>query len=128
MKSPSRILIVDDEPHILRILSFKLRREGYITFEARSPDEAEEIVARHRVDLALLDVSLSSSTDGFELAAALRNNPATAGIVLVMLTARGRSVDILRGREVGADAYITKPFALSEVIDRLSTLLDSSGS
>lgn len=118
-----RILLVDDEPYILRILSFKLRREGFVTFEATSAEEAETILDRQPVDLILLDVALATPTTGFELARTLRGRDATRSIPIVMLTARGFAQDILRGREVGADGYITKPFSTTEVIDRVRSIL-----
>lgn len=118
-----RILIVEDEPHIRRILSFKLRREGYVTFEAQSAEDAENLLSREEVDLVLLDVSLSTPTNGFDLAASLRRNAKTQDLPIIMLTARGFASDILRGREVGAVGYITKPFSAEEVVRRVRVLL-----
>lgn len=118
-----RILLVDDEPYILRILSFKLRREGFVTFEATSAEEAERVLQLQSIDLILLDVALATPTSGFDLARALRSREATRSIPIVMLTARGFAQDILRGREVGADGYITKPFSTAEVIDRVRSIL-----
>jgi len=119
-----RILIVDDEPYILRILSFKLRRAGYATFEAVSAEEARNLLAEHPVDLMLLDVALATATTGFELAETLRQDPRTAGLPIVMLTARDLASDVLRGRQVGALGYITKPFSIDEVLDRVRSILE----
>ena len=118
-----QILIVEDEPYILRILSFKLRREGFVIFEADSAEAAESLLQEHHIDLVLLDVSLSTATSGFVLAAKLREDPTTRNIPVVMLTARGFAADVLRGREVGATGYITKPFTADEVIHRVRALL-----
>lgn len=118
------VLIVDDEPYLSRILSFKLRREGFSTVEARSAEEAERVVAQQPVDLILLDVALATPTNGFDLAAKLRRNAATEHIPIIMLTARGFSADVLRGREVGAAGYITKPFSTADVIDRIRAILE----
>ncbi len=118
-----RILIVDDEPYILRILSFKLRREGFTVDEACSAEEAEEVLARHPVDLMILDVSLATPTNGFDLAARLRERTATRDLPVIMLTARGFAADVLRGREVGACGYITKPFSTEEVLSHVRSLL-----
>ena len=118
-----RILIVDDEPYILRILSFKLRREGFVTFSAESAEDAEQLLAEHHMDLVLLDVALSTPTNGFALAAKLRRNARTQHLPIIMLTARGFASDILRGREVGAAGYITKPFSAEEVILKVRDLL-----
>jgi DNA-binding response OmpR family regulator len=118
------ILIVDDEPYLARILSFKLRREGFSTVEARSAEEAECVVAEQPVDLIVLDVGLATPTNGFDLAAKLQRNSATQHIPIIMLTARGFSADVLRGREVGAAGYITKPFSTSNVIERIRAILE----
>jgi DNA-binding response OmpR family regulator len=119
-----QILIVDDEPYILRILSFKLRREGFATIEADSAESAEQLLGEYDVDLVLLDVGLATPTNGFDLAAKLRRNARTRHLPIIMLTARGFASDVLRGREVGATGYITKPFTADEVIHRVRALLD----
>ena len=120
-----RILIVDDEPYILRILSFKLRREGFTTFEAESAENAETLLKEHEIDLVLLDVALATPTNGFDLAAKLRRNSPTRHLPIIMLTARCFASDVLRGREIGAAGYITKPFTAEEVVRRVQSLLDS---
>jgi two-component system phosphate regulon response regulator PhoB len=117
------VLIVDDEPYLLRILSFKLRREGYDTLEARSAEDAERLIQEREVGLIILDVALATPTNGFDLAAKLRRNATTRHIPIIMLTARGFSADVLRGREVGAAGYITKPFSTSDVIERVRAIL-----
>ncbi len=119
-----RILIVDDEPYILRILSFKLRREGFVTFEAESAESAEQLLSERDVDLVLLDVALATPTNGFDLAAGLRRNARTQHLPIIMVTARGFAADVLRGREVGAAGYITKPFTAEEVIRKVRAVLD----
>lgn len=118
-----RVLIVDDEPHLRRILSFKLRREGYDTLESRSAEQAECLIGEHSVDLIILDVALATPTNGFDLAAKLQRNAKTRHIPVIMLTARGFSADVLRGREVGAAGYITKPFSTEDVIARVQAIL-----
>lgn len=120
-----RILIVDDEPHISRILSFKLRREGFATFEAESAECAESLLKEQEIDLVLLDVALATPTNGFDLAAKLRRNSKTKHLPIIMLTARGFAADVLRGREIGAAGYITKPFTAEEVVRRVQALLES---
>lgn len=121
-----RVLIVDDEPYILRILSYKLRREGFITFEATCAEEVDAILAEHPVDLVLLDVALATPTTGFDLAQRLRDDERYHTLPIIMLTARGFAADVLRGREVGADGYITKPFSTEDVIHRVRTLLNAA--
>ncbi len=120
-----RILLVDDEPYILKILSFKLRREGLFTLEATCAEEALEVLASQTVDLILLDVTLATPTNGFELARRLRNDPETADIPVIMLTAHNLADDIRRGREVGAVGYISKPFSTSELLDQIQPILEA---
>lgn len=123
MSRRGRVLIVDDEPYILRILSFKLRREGYLTLEATSAEEARGCLDQHQVDLVLLDVSLATPISGFDLAEQLRADPRTAALPIVMLTAHGLASDVLRGRQIGAAGYITKPFSIDEVLGRIDAIL-----
>jgi len=118
-----RVLIVDDEPYILKILAYKLRREGYTAFEAESAEEAWTIIRGNRVDLVLLDVTLATPTTGFDLAARLREDESTRNLPVVMLTARALADDIRKGHEVGAMGYITKPFSPAEVLETVRSLL-----
>ena len=120
-----RVLIVDDEAYIRRILVFKLECAGYTTFEAPSAEAAESVLEVNDVDLMLLDVGLATSTNGFDLAARLRRNARTERLPIILLTARGFASDVLRGREVGAAGYITKPFSTDEVIGRVRAILGS---
>jgi two-component system phosphate regulon response regulator PhoB len=120
-----RVLIVDDEDYIRRILSFKLERAGFTTFEAPSAEVAETVLEKHDVDLVLLDVGLATPTNGFDLAARLRRNAKTSLLPIILLTARGFAADVLRGREIGAAGYVTKPFSTEEVVNRVRAILDS---
>ncbi len=123
-----RVLIVDDEDYIRRILSFKLERAGYSTCEAQSAEGAERLLSEHHVDLVLLDVGLATSTNGFDLAERLRHDARTKRLPIILLTARGFAADVLRGREVGAAGYITKPFSTDEVVDRVRSIIGSPSS
>lgn len=120
-----RILLVDDEPYILKILSFKLRQEGLVTVEARSLDEALRCLEKSPVDLALLDVNLGTPLSGFDLARMIRENPRTAALPIIMLTARDFVADIRQGREIGAAGYITKPFSIADVVARIHAILSA---
>jgi two-component system phosphate regulon response regulator PhoB len=120
-----RILIVDDEAYLRRILCFKLERAGFQTFEAPSAEAAEKVLEGHEVDLMLLDVGLATPTNGFDLAARLRQNARTERLPIILLTARGFASDVLRGREIGAAGYITKPFSTDEVVNRVRAILGS---
>ena len=120
-----RVLIVDDETYIRRILCFKLERAGFATFEAPSAEAAESVLESQEVDLMLLDVGLATPTNGFDLAARLRRNSRTERLPIILLTARGFASDVLRGREIGAAGYITKPFSTDDVVNRVQAILGS---
>jgi len=120
---PARVLIVDDEPYILRILAFKLRRAGYIAEEATNGDEAMAVLAANKVACLILDVSFGTPTTGFHLAERLRDDPRYCRIPVVFLTARSLPAEVRRGLELGAAAYITKPFSLQQVLEEVGKLV-----
>lgn len=116
-----RILIVDDEPDLCRILQFNLEAAGYDTVVAYTGVEALA-VDPVTVDLALLDVMMPGMS-GFELARRLRANPAAARLPIIFLTALDTEADVLRGFELGGDDYISKPFSIKEVLARVKAVL-----
>lgn len=119
----NKILIADDEPNIIISLEFVLAREGFEVAIARDGEEALTQAAEFRPDAVLLDVMMPKKS-GFEVCEALRADPAMAGLVIVMLTAKGRDAEVARGLAIGADAYVTKPFANKELLARLKGLLE----
>jgi DNA-binding response OmpR family regulator len=118
----SRVLIVDDEPNIVLALEFLMKQRGYETRVARDGDEALAEVARFRPDLVLLDVMLPRQ-DGFEVCQKLRA-AGWSDLKIVMLTAKGRDVEIEKGLALGADAYVTKPFSTAELVARVADMLE----
>ncbi len=120
--SGQRILIVEDEPDIAEVLAYNLGKDGFAVELADRGDEALAQIRRDPPDLILLDLMLPG-LDGLELTRALKRNAATAGIPLIMLTARGEEVDRIVGFELGADDYITKPFSPREVVLRAKAVL-----
>jgi DNA-binding response OmpR family regulator len=118
----SRILIVDDEQHIADGLSFNLQAEGHQTVVASDGEGALDLLLEQQepFDVVVLDVMLPGK-DGFETAAELR--AAGQYVPILMLTARGRPDDVLRGFEAGADDYLPKPFELPILIARVTGLL-----
>ena len=118
----SRVLIVEDEQHLADGLCFNLEAEGHEASVARSGEEALQAVLQDKgaFDAVILDVMLPGK-DGFTIAAELR--AAGEYVPILMLTARGRAEDVLRGFEAGADDYLPKPFELSILIARLNGLL-----
>ncbi len=117
----SRVLIVDDEPNIVTSIEFLMRQRGYETRVARDGEEALSEVESFRPDLVLLDVMLPRRS-GFDVCQKLRTR-GWADLKIVMLTAKGRDIEIEKGMALGADAYVTKPFSTGELVARVSELL-----
>jgi len=104
-----KVLVVDDEPDLLKLLEFLLRHEGYEVVSARDGMGALEAAQRERPDLILLDVVLPDM-DGREVCRRLRNSPATAGTPIWMVSARTQNADIEQSLQAGADKHVAKPF------------------
>jgi DNA-binding response OmpR family regulator len=119
MSDPDSILVVDDDPRILRLVSHYLRREGYSVHTATSAREAREQLSRLPPDLIILDIGLPGE-DGFTFARDIRSQ---TNIPIIMLTGRSETVDKVVGLELGADDYITKPFEERELLARIRSLL-----
>jgi two-component system, OmpR family, alkaline phosphatase synthesis response regulator PhoP len=117
-----KVLIVDDEPNIVLSLEFLMKQRGYETRVARDGDEALAEVERFRPDLVLLDVMLPRR-DGFEVCQRLRAE-GWSELKIVMLTAKGRDVEIEKGLALGADGYVTKPFSTAELVARVADMLE----
>lgn len=119
----ARVLIVDDEPNIVLSLEFLLDKAGYTLAVARNGEEALAEVERFVPDLVLLD-AMMPKMDGFEVCRRLRDKGRTEPTI-VMLTAKGRESEIAKGLDLGADAYVTKPFSTSDLLDLVGELLSS---
>jgi DNA-binding response OmpR family regulator len=120
----SKVLIVDDEPNIVLSLEFLMRQQGYETRVARDGEEALAEVERFRPDLVLLDVMLPRR-DGFEVCQRLRAD-GWSDLKILMLTAKGRDVEIEKGLALGADGYVTKPFSTAELVARVADMLEGA--
>ena len=120
-----KILIVDDEPNIVLPLEFLMRKQGHEVRVASDGDEALVAVAEFGPDLVLLDVMLPGRS-GYEVCQALRERPEWRHVKVVMLTAKGRDVEVAKGEAVGADAYVTKPFSSRELVEQVERLLVES--
>ena len=118
----ARILIVDDEPAIVLSIEFLLKNEGYETAVARNGCEALQQAAAFVPQLLVLDVMLPE-VDGFEVCRQLRSDPAHTELKILLLSARGRAEEIERGVRLGADAYMTKPFATRDLVAKVRALL-----
>lgn len=118
----ARILVVDDEPDILNLLEYNLKRAGFQALLAKDGPEAIEAAKANRPDLVLLDIMLPDM-EGTEVLRRLKSMEATASIPVIMLTAKGEEVDKIVGFELGAEDYITKPFSPRELILRVKAVL-----
>ena len=118
-----RVLVVDDEPYIQKILSFKLRLTGLDPVEASSGEEALRLVREAEPHLVLLDVSLTPGLTGFDVCRILKENPATSGIPIIMLTARTLPAERDLGLRLGAASYITKPFSTKVLVQEIEKAL-----
>ena len=118
----SKILIVDDEQHIVELLSYNLEKEGFSTVKAYDGEAAFGMVHSEKPSLMILDIMMPKM-NGFDVCKAIRRNPETANLPIIMLTAKANEVDKIIGLEIGADDYVTKPFSIQELIARVRTIL-----
>jgi len=121
----TKILIADDEPNILISLEFLMKREGYEVFVARDGQEAMEALRREHPRLLLLDVMMPRKT-GFEVCQEVRNDDSIRSTLILMLTAKGRETDVVKGLALGADAYMTKPFSTRELVQKVREMLEAA--
>lgn len=122
----SKILIVEDEESLLKLESILLSSKGYDVTGVMDGKSALREIAMSRPDLVVLDIMLPEM-DGFEVCRQIKENPDTSAIPVVMLTAKKNSQDYARGMQVGADAYITKPFKSVKVVETIEELLKRPG-
>ena len=121
---PKKILAVDDEKHIVRLVQVNLERQGYEVVTASDGKEALEMVEQENPDLVVLDVMMPYM-DGFEVLQNLRRNPSTREIPVIMLTAKAQDADVFRGWQSGVDCYLTKPFNPMELISFVKRIFKS---
>lgn len=116
------ILVVEDEESLLKLESILFTSKGYDVTGVRDGREALQALATSRPDVVVLDVMLPGP-DGFEICRAIKDNPETGDIPVVILTAKKSSMDLERGRNAGADAYLTKPFKSVKVLEVIEGLI-----
>jgi DNA-binding response OmpR family regulator len=116
------ILIADDDPDILALVSFRLERAGYEVVQARKGEEAVQLALARRPDLAVIDVMMPR-IDGYEATRQLRRQEETSRMPIILLTARVQEEDIARGFDAGADDYVRKPFSPQELGSRVQAAL-----
>ncbi|HEY5309169.1 MAG TPA: response regulator [Casimicrobiaceae bacterium] len=117
-----RILIADDEPNIVVSLEFLMKQKGYDVKVVTNGEDALRAVGEFGPELILLDVMMPHLS-GYDVCQKVRENPAWAGIRIIMLSAKGRDVEVNKGMAVGADAYVTKPFSTKDLIAQVARLL-----
>jgi len=125
VKGKERILIVDDEPRLIRLVREVLGAVGYEVLEAADGETGIEMVALEQPDLLLLDILLPRGMDGYEVCRRVRE---FSNLPIIMLTAKAREADMLEGFDLGADDYLTKPFSAKELIARVGAVLRRSRS
>jgi len=121
---PKKILAVDDEKHIVRLVQVNLERAGYTVVTANDGKEALQKVSEEHPDLVVLDVMMPYM-DGFEVLQNLRRNPSTRDIPVIMLTAKAQDADVFKGWQSGVDCYLTKPFNPMELLSFVKRIFDS---
>ena len=119
---PTLVLVADDNDDILALVTHRLERAGFAMLQARDGEEALRLARERRPALAILDLMMPR-LDGYEVTRGIRDDPATADMPVVLLTARSQEADVARGFDVGADDYIRKPFSPQELITRVQAVL-----
>ncbi len=120
-----RVLIADDEPNIVTSLEFLMRGSDYEVRVARNGEEALRLAESFRPDVVLLDVMVPQRS-GFEVCRKIRENPALRSVKIIMLTAKGRDAEREKGLNLGANAYVIKPFSTKELMNTVRALLFES--
>ena len=125
LNEKNKILIVEDEQDIRDLLIFNLQKEGFKVESADNGDSALSLIRKNNFDLILLDLMLPG-IGGFDLTRILKNDRKTSKTPILMLTAKGEESDIIKGLELGADDYMTKPFSIKVLIARINKILIKS--
>ena len=121
---PKKILAVDDERHIVRLVQINLQKAGYEVTTAGNGREALEAVAAERPDLIVMDVMMPEM-DGFAALQKLKDGDVTKDIPVIMLTAKAQDADVFKGWQSGADLYLTKPFNPAELLTFVKRIFES---
>jgi DNA-binding response OmpR family regulator len=120
--TPSTVLVVEDDPSIRKLLTLTLKRDGHTSVEATSVSSAIAAVAKQKPDLVLLDVNLPGGT-GFDVLRVLRETHTGEELPVIILSALSQENNVVRGLQLGAQDYLTKPFGLSELSQRVKQQL-----
>jgi DNA-binding response OmpR family regulator len=116
------VLIADDEQNILISLEYLMKREGYRVVTAHDGREALEVIRSENPDLVLLDVMMPHKT-GFDVCQEVRADASLQDLLIIMLTAKGRDTDVVKGKALGANDYVIKPFSTRELVQKVHDML-----
>lgn len=119
----AKVLVVDDEPHILKLVKYTLEKHGYEVVEAADGSAAIESAKRDLPDIIILDVMMPIM-NGYDACAKIKEFPETENIPVIMLSAKTQQYEISKGIEVGADAYLNKPFTPKELLAEVTKVLE----
>jgi len=118
----STVLVVDDDPVILKLLEVNFEMEGFTVLTAKDGEEGIEVARTDQPDLIVSDIMMPKKS-GLELVTALKGDPSTQEIPIILLSAKAQNADVRSGLDAGADDYVTKPFEPLDLIDRVNKLL-----
>lgn len=122
-KQTTKVLLVDDEPHILVALEYLVKQEGYQVFKASDGESALDLVQQQSPQIVVLDVMMPG-IDGFEVARRIRNTPEHQDTHIIFLTAKGTPADRFQGYATGGEVYLTKPFDNKELINTINEVVE----
>ena len=123
----STVLVVDDDPVILKLLEVNFEMEGFTVLVARDGEEGIEVTRAEQPDLVVSDIMMPK-VSGLELVTALKADAATSDIPIILLSAKAQNADVRSGLDAGADDYVTKPFEPLDLVDRVNRLLEARAS
>ena len=118
----NRVLIADGDANLLISLEYLLQRQGYEVSLARDGDQTMKLIRQQQPDLVVLDASMPGQS-GYEVCQQVRADPGLRHVRIVMLSAKARETDIAKGKALGADAYIIKPFSTDDLVNQIRLLL-----
>jgi len=121
------VLVVDDDPVILKLLEVNFEMEGFTVLVARDGEEGIQVARDDQPDLVVSDIMMPK-VSGLELVTALKGDPSTSDIPIILLSAKAQNADVRSGLDAGADDYVTKPFEPLDLVDRVNRLLEARSS
>jgi DNA-binding response OmpR family regulator len=123
----STVLVVDDDPVILKLLEVNFEMEGFTVIVAHDGEEGIDVARRDAPDLIVSDIMMPKKS-GLELVTELKGDPGTSDIPIILLSAKAQNADVRSGLDAGADDYVTKPFEPLDLVERVNRLLEARAS